>query len=177
MLKLKLQYVGHLMWPIDSLEKTLMLERLKAGGEGDNRRLNGWMASLTGWIWVWASSGSWWWTGKPGSPWGHKESDMTELSWTELKARRLNVRMISAQVGTVRSCFDLQTLFHTNGNASENIERECQNGVTKLHNKITLFLDQKWNWNRKHLARLRLQTHWGRKFETQNLCLWWSDSN
>ena len=70
---------------------------------------------------------------------------MTELSWTELKARRLNVRMISAQVGTVRSCFDLQTLFHTNGNASENIERECQNGVTKLHNKITLFLDQKWN--------------------------------
>ena len=54
---------------------------------------------------------------------------MTELSWTELKARRLNVRMISAQVGTVRSCFDLQTLFHTNGNASENIERESQNGI------------------------------------------------
>ena len=35
--------------------------------------------------WVWASSGSWWWTGKPGSPWGCKESDMTEwLNWTEL---------------------------------------------------------------------------------------------
>ena len=79
------------------------------------------------------------------SPWGHKESDTTELNWTELKARRLNVRMISAQVGIVRSCFDLQTLLHTNSNDSENTERESQNDVTKLHNKITLFLDQKWS--------------------------------
>ena len=35
-------------------------------GEGDDRGWNGWMASLTRWTWVWASSGSWWWTGKPG---------------------------------------------------------------------------------------------------------------
>ena len=42
-------------------------ERLKVGGEGDNRRWDGWMASLTQWTWVWASSGSWWWTGKPGT--------------------------------------------------------------------------------------------------------------
>ena len=42
-------------------------QRLKAGGEGDNRGWDGWMASPTGWAWVWASSGSWWWwTGKPG---------------------------------------------------------------------------------------------------------------
>jgi len=41
-------------------------ERLKAGGEGDNRGRDGWMASLTRWTWVCASSGSWWWTGKPG---------------------------------------------------------------------------------------------------------------
>ena len=41
-------------------------ERLKAGGEGDNRGWDGWMASLTQWTWVWASSRSWWWTGKPG---------------------------------------------------------------------------------------------------------------
>ena len=39
-------------------------ERLKAG-EGDNRRCDGWMASLTQWTWVWASSGRWWRTGKP----------------------------------------------------------------------------------------------------------------
>ena len=40
-------------------------ERLKAGGEGDNRGWDGWMASPTWWTWIWASSGSWWWTGKP----------------------------------------------------------------------------------------------------------------
>ena len=66
MLKLKLQYFGHLMRRTDSLEKTLMLERLKAGGKGDNRGWNGCMASPTQQIWVWASSGSWWWTGMPG---------------------------------------------------------------------------------------------------------------
>ena len=41
-------------------------ERLKAGGEGDGRGWDGWMASATQWTWVWASSGRWWWTGKPG---------------------------------------------------------------------------------------------------------------
>ena len=41
-------------------------ERLKAGGEGDGRRWDGWMASLTQWTWVWVNSGSWWWTGRPG---------------------------------------------------------------------------------------------------------------
>ena len=41
-------------------------ERLKAGGEGDDRGWDDWMASLTWWTWVWTSSGSWWWTGRPG---------------------------------------------------------------------------------------------------------------
>ena len=41
-------------------------EMLKTGGEGDNRGWDGWMVSLTRWTRVWASSGSWWWTGKPG---------------------------------------------------------------------------------------------------------------
>ena len=66
MLKPKPQYFDHLMWRTDSLEKTLMLGKMKAGGEGDNRGWDGWMASLTRWIWVWVSFGSWWWTGKPG---------------------------------------------------------------------------------------------------------------
>ena len=62
-------------------------ERLKAGKEGDDRGWDGRMASLTQWTWVWASSGSWWWTGKPGvlQSMGSKESDMTEqLNWTDL---------------------------------------------------------------------------------------------
>ena len=62
MLKLKLQYFGHLMQRTDSLEKTLMLERLKVGGEGDDQGWDGWMASLTQWTWVWVNSRSWWWT-------------------------------------------------------------------------------------------------------------------
>ena len=65
MLKLKLPYFGHLMWRADSLEKTLMLGKIKGGGEED-RGWDGWMTSMTQWTWVWVSSRSWWWTGKPG---------------------------------------------------------------------------------------------------------------
>ena len=66
MLKLKLQYFGHLMRRTDSLEKTLMLGKIEGGREGDDRVWDDWMASPTWWPWVWASSGSWWWTGRPG---------------------------------------------------------------------------------------------------------------
>jgi len=48
-LMLKLQYFGHLMGRTDSLEKILMLERLEAGGEGDDRGCDGWMASPAQW--------------------------------------------------------------------------------------------------------------------------------
>ena len=66
MLKLKLQCFGHLMQRTDSFEKTLMLERLKVGGGGDDRGWDAWMACPTQWTWVWVNSGSWWWTGRPG---------------------------------------------------------------------------------------------------------------
>ena len=87
MLKLKLQYFGHWCKELTHWKRPWCWERLKVGGEGDDRGWDGWMASLTWWTWVSASSGSWWWTGKPGcfSPWGWKELDMTErLNWTEL---------------------------------------------------------------------------------------------
>ena len=48
------------------LKRPWYWERLRAGGEGDDRGWDGWMASLTQWTWVRASSGSWWWTGRPG---------------------------------------------------------------------------------------------------------------
>ena len=84
MLELKLQYFGHLMWRTDSLEKTLMRERLKAGGEGDDRGYDGQMASPTRWTWVWVSSGSWWCLAYC-SPWRCKLLDTTERqNWTEL---------------------------------------------------------------------------------------------
>ena len=64
-LKLKLQYFGHLIRRTDSLEKILMLGKVKAG-EGYDRGQDGWMASPTQWSWVWASSRRWWRTAKPG---------------------------------------------------------------------------------------------------------------
>ena len=66
MLKLKLQYFGHLMGRNDSLEKTLMLGKIKGRRRRGWQRMRCWMVSLTWWTWVWVSSGSWWWTGKPG---------------------------------------------------------------------------------------------------------------
>ena len=65
-------------------------EGLGAGGEGEDRGWDGWMASLTQWAWVWVNSGSWWWTGRPGvmrfmgsQRVGHDWA--TELNWTEWK--------------------------------------------------------------------------------------------
>ena len=99
MLKLKLQYFGHLMRRVDSLEKTLML-----GGIGGKRRrgqqwwdgwMASWMASLTRWTWVWVNSGSWWRKGRPGvlrfmgSQSRTRLSDWTELNWMWKKVKLL----------------------------------------------------------------------------------------
>ena len=79
-----------IIWPPD-VKNSLIRKDLDAGkgGEGDNRGWDCWMASPTRWTWVWASSGSWWWTGKPGvlqsmesQRVGHNQA--TELNWTEL---------------------------------------------------------------------------------------------
>ena len=64
-------------------------ERLKAGGEGDDRGWYGWMASPTQWTWIWVNSGSWRWTGKPGmlQSLGSKtvgHNCVTELNWSQL---------------------------------------------------------------------------------------------
>ena len=63
-------------------------EGLGAGGEGDDRGWDGWMASPTRWMWVWVNSRSWWWTGRPGvlqfmgsQRVGHNW--VTELNWTD----------------------------------------------------------------------------------------------
>ena len=85
MLKLKLQYFGHLMQRTDSLEKTLMLRKIEGRRRRGRQRIDGWMASPTQWTWVWVNSGSWWWTEKPGMLLcGRKESDTTKwLNWTD----------------------------------------------------------------------------------------------
>ena len=87
MLNLKLQSFVHMMRRTDPLEKTLMLGKMRAGGDGDDRGWDGWMASLTQWTWVWVGSRSWWWTRRPGVLWfmgsQRVEHDWTtELNWT-----------------------------------------------------------------------------------------------
>ena len=69
-------------------------ERLKAGGERDDRRWDDWMASQTQWTWVWINSRSWWWTGRPGmllfrgsQRVGHNW--MTELNWPQHNEGRI----------------------------------------------------------------------------------------
>ena len=62
-------------------------EGLGAGGEGDDRRWDGWMASPTRCTWVWVNSGSWWWTGRPGmlwfmGSWRVRHNWAIELNWT-----------------------------------------------------------------------------------------------
>ena len=82
-LKLKLQYFGHLMWRADSLEKTLMLGGIGGRRRRDDRGQDGWMGSPTQWTWVWASSGRWWRTGKPGVLQSMGSQNRTWLSdWT-----------------------------------------------------------------------------------------------
>ena len=79
MLKLKHQYFGHLMWRDNSLEKTLMLETIKAGESGD-REWDGWIASLTKWTKVWADCKGLWRTEAccaACNSWCHKELDVT----------------------------------------------------------------------------------------------------
>ena len=98
-LKLKLQYFGHLMWKLSPWKRPWCWERLKVGGEGDNRGWDGWMASPIWWTWVWANSRSWWWTRKPGMLQSvglqrARHDWVTKLNWTDIIAmwiREINV--------------------------------------------------------------------------------------
>ena len=67
----------------DGIWRWGLWEGLRAGGEGNDRGWDGWMASPTQWIWVWVDSGSWWWTGRPGLLW-FMGSQRVGHDWTEL---------------------------------------------------------------------------------------------
>ena len=91
-LKLKLQYFAHLMQRTDSSEKTLTLGKI----EGRHRRGQQRMTSLTRWTWVWVSSRSWWWTGKPGVLQSMGLQSWTQLSdWTELNWEIKHVKYLA----------------------------------------------------------------------------------
>ena len=87
MLKLKLQYFGHLMQRTGSLDKTLMLGKIEGRRRRGWRGWDGWMASPTWWTWVWVGSRSWWWTGSSDvlQSMGSRRVRLKKpLNWTEL---------------------------------------------------------------------------------------------
>ena len=88
LLKLKLQYFGHLMWSADSFEKTLMLGKIEGRRRWERQQMR-WFDGITDSMdWVWVNSGSWWWTGRPGMLWfigsqRARHNWVTELNRTE----------------------------------------------------------------------------------------------
>ena len=90
-LRLKLQYFATSWEELTHWKRPRCWEGLGAGGKGDDRGWDGWLASPTRCTWVWVNSGSWWWTRRPGVMWfmglqrvGHDWA--TELNWTETVA-------------------------------------------------------------------------------------------
>ena len=102
MLKLKLQYFGHLIWRANSFEKTLMLGKIEGRKRRGRQRMR-WLDGITNSrTWVWVDSGSWWWTGRPGGAVVHGVAkSWTWLGdWTELycilpKAFSASIEMIT----------------------------------------------------------------------------------
>ena len=85
MLKLKSNTLMYWCEELTHLKRPWCWERLREGGEGDDRGWDGWMASPTQWTWVWVSSRSWWWTGRPGVLWFMGSQSRVRLSrWTKL---------------------------------------------------------------------------------------------
>ena len=89
-----------ILWPPDAKNWLTWKdwERLKAGGKGDDRGWDGWMASPTQCTWVWVNSGSWWWTGRPGVLQSMGSQSRTRLSdWTELNWASSNPSSLRGQ--------------------------------------------------------------------------------
>ena len=98
------------------LKRPWCWERLRAGGEGDDRGWDGWMASLTQWTWVWVNCGYWWWTGRPGVL-QYMGSQIvrhyweTELNWTESLIFSIHVRakeFLKDWIGKILSIFKMR---------------------------------------------------------------------
>ena len=102
MLKLKLQYFGHLMRTVDSSEKTLMLGWIRGRSRKGRQRMRWWDGITDSMDVSLVNSGSWWWTGRPGVLWFMvlqrvRHDWAAELNWIQIQRQIL--------------IFDLQRLF------------------------------------------------------------------
>ena len=155
MLKLKLQFFGHLIRRADSLEKILMLGKTEGKRMGD-RGWDGWMASLTRWMWVWVNYRSWWWTGRPGvlQFMGSKRVRhdwATELNWCFWTV------VLEKTLPSPLDCKEIQPV-HSKGNQSW----------------IFHWKDWCWSWNSNTLATwCEHLTHWKRPWCWERLKMGW----
>ena len=117
MLKLKLQYFGHLTWGTDSLEITLMLGKIEGRRRRGQQRMKWLDASPTWWTWVWASSRSRWWTGKHGmlksmESWTvrHDWADWTKVNWWRSQNLNTEIPESLLQCPVVKLCLPLWSI-------------------------------------------------------------------
>ena len=96
MLKLKFQNCGHLIWRADSLVNILMLGKIEGRRRRGQQRMRWLVTSPTKWTWVWASSGRWWWAGKP--------RVLQSLGLQSVKTEWLNKNMWQVFYTTFRKC-------------------------------------------------------------------------
>ena len=130
------------------LKRPCCWERLRAGGEGDDRGCDGWMASLTQWTWVWIDSGSWWWTGRPGmlKSIGSQSrtwmSNWTELNWTELNCIHVCVIVVNSSWDTAR---DFQTM-NTLNDPNLDLHDAAVHGIAKSRTQLSNWTETELNW-------------------------------
>ena len=103
-------------------------EGLGAGGKGDDRGWDGWMASPTQWTWVWVNSGRWWWTGRPGvlqfmGSQRVRQDWATELNWTET----FRIAMFSQWIGyfSIMEWSYLSLVIYFSGFPCSSVGKEC----------------------------------------------------
>ena len=131
MLKLKLQYFGHLMWRADSLEKTLMLGGIRGRRRRGRQRMS-WLDGITNSMGMsLVNSGSWWWTGKPGVLWfmGSKRIGhdwVTELNWMCILNMTFPEEMFSVWIHTtgdshIKKLFNFRIVLDLQKNCKDSI--------------------------------------------------------
>ena len=137
-------------------------EGLGAGGEGDDRGWDGWMASLTRWTWVWVNSRSWWWTGRPGVLWfmglqRFRHDWATELNWSILSVKEVkglrNQRYTGYLIWKITWLWWERSLFPTFSVTEENLDENfrwnldapfVKEGMEKVWSPGKSFIQVRW---------------------------------
>ena len=155
-------------------------ERLKAGGEGANRRWDGWMASLTRWTRVWVAPGIGDGQGSLGccSPWGHRvrHNWETKLNWTDLNYICITCQ---APIGPMFNFHNIttDTHFQTDYNAEYNWgTSKCSTHITTEEKLIFIFVQIIFILSSCAFLSLVITTFWGTPYlkESQNSFFWTS---